>query len=180
MGLASSRVLGPAAALATSLLGFVCGGATTARAEELARWSTPDGRFALAVDAPPPGAPALASGRVTSLIVRVVDTKADARLPAYDRPTETTDAVGLVGPPQPVRRPPGLAPSVGLDYANLTLTATMPGHGHGTFLKPQAREIAPGVFRVDGVKLHMRGEWQMSLSIDAAMEPVTVSGTLTI
>jgi hypothetical protein len=72
------------------------------------------------------------------------------------------------------------APSVGIAYTDLTVAARMPAHNHGTFLTPRAVLIAPGVFRVDGVKFHMRGAWQMTLTLRMAQEPVTVVAPLTL
>lgn len=51
--------------------------------------------------------------------------------------------------------------------------AVMPAHGHGMFTKAKVTEIGPGRYRIDGVKLHMPGVWQLTLTLDAAGQPVT-------
>ena len=45
-----------------------------------------------------------------------------------------------------------------------TLTAfdaQMPEHGHGMFVKPKIKGSASTKYEIDGVKLHMRGRWEL-------------------
>lgn len=45
-----------------------------------------------------------------------------------------------------------------------TLTAfdaQMPEHGHGMFVKPKIKGSASNKYEIDGVKLHMRGRWEL-------------------
>ena len=50
----------------------------------------------------------------------------------------------------------GLLPARGL---RLEVDVTMPAHGHGMMTAPRTVPIGPGLFRVDGCKLHMHGMW---------------------
>jgi hypothetical protein len=49
----------------------------------------------------------------------------------------------------------------------------MPAHGHGMVTEAKVTELAPGRFRVDGVKLHMPGVWELQLSMKAAGRPLS-------
>ena len=44
----------------------------------------------------------------------------------------------------------------------------MPQHGHGLPTQPkQTDEVAPGIYRIDGVKFSMTGWWEFRLNINA-------------
>ena len=49
--------------------------------------------------------------------------------------------------------------------------ARMPEHGHGMLLKPRLTALAPDLYRIDGVKLHMAGTWEIALTLPAGGEP---------
>jgi hypothetical protein len=49
----------------------------------------------------------------------------------------------------------------------LTIDALMPEHGHGMTYRPNAVPIAPGRWRVEGMLLHMRGNWVLSFDVGA-------------
>ncbi|MGB7285555.1 MAG: FixH family protein [Salaquimonas sp.] len=52
--------------------------------------------------------------------------------------------------------------------ATVTLDGGMPQHGHGLPTSPSLEdEIAPGVYRIDGVKFSMSGWWEFKLDIES-------------
>ena len=61
-------------------------------------------------------------------------------------------------------RPDGTPIEKGLVYLN----GGMPDHGHGLPTRPMTvGEIAPGVYRVEGVKFNMPGRWELIVAIQA-------------
>jgi hypothetical protein len=46
----------------------------------------------------------------------------------------------------------------------LGFDARMPAHDHGMVVKPKVTETGAGEFRVDGVKLHMAGAWELTFT----------------
>ncbi|GLS24993.1 FixH family protein [Marinibactrum halimedae] len=53
-----------------------------------------------------------------------------------------------------------------VENANIDITGHMPGHVHGLPTQPRiTEEIAPGVYRVKGVKFQMAGWWVMQFTI---------------
>jgi len=52
-----------------------------------------------------------------------------------------------------------------IDVQRLDVKGWMPAHGHGFVQDPQVTELEAGVFRVDGLLLHMRGHWELRLQI---------------
>lgn len=44
--------------------------------------------------------------------------------------------------------------------------ATMPGHHHGMITRPKIETKGVGEYWVEGVKLHMRGEWSIVLNFE--------------
>jgi hypothetical protein len=63
-------------------------------------------------------------------------------------------------------------------YTGLEFDATMPAHNHGMVVKPVVTETAPGEFRIDGVKLHMAGDWLLQFTLKASGQPVKVTAPL--
>jgi hypothetical protein len=74
-------------------------------------------------------------------------------------------------------------PAVGVDAGEITVTdATgtpisgltlsivpwMPAHGHGTSVKPDIAEMAPGVFVATPLYLYMSGHWELRTTIRGA------------
>ncbi|MSP91503.1 MAG: hypothetical protein EXR79_06835 [Myxococcales bacterium] len=51
--------------------------------------------------------------------------------------------------------------------AKFSLDATMPEHGHGMMTQPEHRELAPGRWRTEGMKLHMHGKWIVEAKAEA-------------
>jgi hypothetical protein len=49
--------------------------------------------------------------------------------------------------------------------AQLDFDCRMPQHGHGMNVQPKIRELGEGRYAVDGVLLHMRGNWLMSIHV---------------
>ena len=47
----------------------------------------------------------------------------------------------------------------------MTLYADMPAHGHGTNSQPMIKAISPWVYRVEGMLLHMPGDWLITLEL---------------
>ena len=48
---------------------------------------------------------------------------------------------------------------------DLRFTARMPDHGHGQNYAPKVSQQAPGRFRVEGVRFHMPGYWEVYLDL---------------
>ena len=73
------------------------------------------------------------------------------------------------GPPVRVILPEGGAPlneifSFEINPQGLTLTgvdADMPAHGHGINTTPEFERLENGNYRIDGMKLHMPGAWEL-------------------
>ncbi len=66
-----------------------------------------------------------------------------------------------------------------LDHAVVELRADMPAHGHGLLAQPRiVPGSAPGRYRVEGLRFHMPGYWEIRIQIkqggkaDALMLPV--------
>lgn len=55
---------------------------------------------------------------------------------------------------------PGAAP------AFVRVDADMPAHGHGMVTKPQTVRVDEGRYRVDGMLLHMPGDWVVFVDVE--------------
>ena len=53
----------------------------------------------------------------------------------------------------------------------LDANAVMPAHGHGMDVTPTVNEAGEGRFTVDGMMLHMSGEWLMTFTFEAEEWP---------
>lgn len=52
--------------------------------------------------------------------------------------------------------------------AIVVVAGGMPAHDHGLPTSPRVtRELAPGRYLLDGLRFHMRGEWQIEIAIEA-------------
>jgi hypothetical protein len=52
------------------------------------------------------------------------------------------------------------------EVRQLVFDGGMPQHGHGLETKPEVTDrLGPGVFRVDGVRFHMAGSWQIRIDV---------------
>jgi len=51
------------------------------------------------------------------------------------------------------------------DFQLLKFDALMPGHHHGMITRPKLRAIKSGEYLIEGVKLHMPGEWTINLNL---------------
>lgn len=52
--------------------------------------------------------------------------------------------------------------------ATLTVSGGMPIHDHGLPTSPRVtRELEPGRYLLEGMRFHMRGEWQVEVAIEA-------------
>ncbi len=52
-----------------------------------------------------------------------------------------------------------------IDPSQLTFDGGMPSHGHGLPTRPKVTEqLSPGRFRVEGVKFHMPGAWELRVA----------------
>ena len=49
--------------------------------------------------------------------------------------------------------------------ADVYVHAAMPEHNHGMLREPRAHEVSPGVYRVEGMLLHMEGYWQIYVDV---------------
>ncbi len=47
------------------------------------------------------------------------------------------------------------------------VNGSMPAHGHGFLTAPQVTERGGGDYRIEGLKFHMAGEWELSLVFEA-------------
>lgn len=45
--------------------------------------------------------------------------------------------------------------------------ATMPAHRHGMNYRPTLQPLGDGLWRVEGLLFHMRGAWELTLSVQA-------------
>ncbi|MCB1463146.1 MAG: FixH family protein [Nitratireductor sp.] len=56
-----------------------------------------------------------------------------------------------------------------VEGAKIAVDGGMAAHGHGLPTAPEMTQVmAPGVYKIDGVKFSMMGEWQLRLKIEAA------------
>ena len=63
--------------------------------------------------------------------------------------------------------------------AELTISGGMPAHDHGMPTRPRVTsEIGEGKYRLDGMRFHMNGHWEVSIEIDADGKRDTVVITL--
>jgi hypothetical protein len=61
-----------------------------------------------------------------------------------------------------------------IDGATVAVDGGMPQHGHGLPTKPRARQLAEGVYEIQGLRFNMGGWWELRLAI------TTPSGTDTV
>ncbi len=52
-----------------------------------------------------------------------------------------------------------------LNPDQLAVDARMPDHGHGMLQHVEIQKLAPGHFRVDGMRLHMLGYWELTVDV---------------
>ena len=65
--------------------------------------------------------------------------------------------------------------------ATIVVTGGMPAHDHGLPTRPQARPTEEvGSYRLEGVRFHMRGAWQLTVSIvsEAGSDTVVLEFTV--
>lgn len=56
---------------------------------------------------------------------------------------------------------------------------TMPEHGHGMIVNARISKVGTNSFRVDGLKMHMRGKWQLAVAVQSgASKPIMKHLTL--
>jgi len=69
-----------------------------------------------------------------------------------------------------------------VEGAEVVARCEMPAHGHGMNVEPLSVEVGGGHYRVDGMLLHMTGEWVLALDVirDGRAEAVTFPLTLTL
>lgn len=48
---------------------------------------------------------------------------------------------------------------------SILFDAIMPEHGHGMDYKPSVERVGSGHYKVSGIRLHMRGNWQVHVDI---------------
>lgn len=59
----------------------------------------------------------------------------------------------------------------GVSTAQLTrVDASMPAHKHGMNYRPTIRPLGDGRFRIDGMMLHMAGQWEFAFEVVAGKE----------
>lgn len=52
-----------------------------------------------------------------------------------------------------------------VDIQDVQFEATMPAHKHGMNVTPKTTSEQRGIFRIDGIKLHMPGEWKLTFKV---------------
>jgi hypothetical protein len=52
-----------------------------------------------------------------------------------------------------------------VEDAQVSARCTMPEHGHGMNVMPRGRELGLGLYRVEGMLLHMRGRWVLGIDV---------------
>ena len=69
-----------------------------------------------------------------------------------------------------------------VEGAQVVARCEMPAHGHGMNVEPISAEVGGGRYRVDGMLLHMTGDWVLALDVirDGRAEAVTFPFTLTL
>lgn len=66
-----------------------------------------------------------------------------------------------------------------IEGATITVDGGMPEHNHGLPTTPAVTaDLGAGKYRVEGVKFHMSGWWQLKFAISAAAGPDTVTFNL--
>ncbi len=53
--------------------------------------------------------------------------------------------------------------------------AVMPGHHHGMVTRPQITNQKPGNYLIEGVKLHMSGDWSLELKLEHGQSTTQVA-----
>ena len=54
------------------------------------------------------------------------------------------------------------------ENATVTVDATMPAHGHGMMTEPVVTPRGPGLWHAEGLRLHMHGAWELSVTVTTA------------
>ena len=65
-----------------------------------------------------------------------------------------------------------------MTQAEVDFDCRMPDHGHGMTVKTKVQPAGEGRFRVEGVLLHMRGRWVMS--VDIRLDGITDKATFEV
>ena len=52
-----------------------------------------------------------------------------------------------------------------VEDAQVSARCNMPEHGHGMNVIPRGRELGQGLYRVEGMLLHMRGRWVLGIDV---------------
>ena len=52
-----------------------------------------------------------------------------------------------------------------VEGAQVFVRCDMPAHGHGMNVEPRATELGGGRYRVEGMLLHMRGDWLLGIDV---------------
>jgi hypothetical protein len=73
-----------------------------------------------------------------------------------------------------------LADGAPVTGANLRITGYMPAHRHGLVQLPLVEEQGNGAYRVSGLLLHMRGDWELRFTVVADGKMETVSFELVL
>lgn len=67
------------------------------------------------------------------------------------------------------------SPASSLRVSDVRFDAGMPSHAHGMTVRPVVVDQGGGVFRVEGVKLHMPGTWEIGVAGVVGSRAVTLS-----
>lgn len=66
------------------------------------------------------------------------------------------------------------------DVQDVQFDATMPAHKHGMNVTPKTTKEQNGTFRIDGIKLHMPGEWKLTFKVKQAGREELIETSITI
>jgi len=64
--------------------------------------------------------------------------------------------------------------------ARVALRGWMPDHEHGFVRQPLVTELGDGRFRIEGVLLHMRGNWQLFFDVEEGKDYATIGFDLVL
>lgn len=98
-----------------------------------------------------PGFERVASARSDSFHVRW--TADESELPFNEHFSARLELASDSGFLQPILR------------ARVLVSGGMPRHAHGMLSRPQVRELGNGIYTVDGLLFHMRGDWRLFIDL---------------
>lgn len=71
-------------------------------------------------------------------------------------------------------------PATAVAVSALAIDARMPQHDHGMVVLPKITALVPNEYQVDGVKLHMAGEWELLFEVKVGGETVKITAPVKV